>query len=68
MENELYAKIAYEAYCQNSQWKSLVSGAALPVWEKVDPKIKAAWGEAAIAVLKKGAEVDFRIKHSPQGM
>ena len=45
-------KIAYEAYCENTGWKSLVSGATLPPWSELNLSIQVAWGAAASAVAK----------------
>ena len=45
------AQIAYEAYCKNTGWKSLVSGAKLPSWNELRPEIQAAWRAAAQAIL-----------------
>lgn len=46
-------KVAYEAYCESSGGKSLVSGATLPTWEDLKPEIRAAWDAAAQAVASK---------------
>lgn len=43
-------RIAYEAYCAKTSWRSLVSGAALPQWEDLKPEIQEAWDVAAEAV------------------
>ena len=43
-------QIAYEAYCEATGWKSLVSGADLPQWDALKQEIKDAWGQAAQAV------------------
>lgn len=43
-------QIAYEAYCQSSGGKSLISGAVLPVWEDLKPEITEAWEKAGEAV------------------
>lgn len=43
-------QLAYEAYCGHTDWKSLVSGAALPKWADTKPEIQAAWEAAALAV------------------
>ena len=51
-----YGKIAYEAYCQCSGGKSLVSGAKLPPWEELSPEIRRAWEWAADAVLDADSE------------
>ena len=44
-------QINYEGYCKESGNKSLISGAPLPPWQDVDPKIKAAWEAGAKAVV-----------------
>ena len=41
---------AYEAYRTHSGGVSLVSGAAIPPWHKMDPRIQEAWSAAAAAV------------------
>ena len=43
-------QIAYEAYCDATGGKSLVSGAALPSWDALDAAIRNAWERAGIAV------------------
>lgn len=43
-------QIAYEAYCENTNWKSLISGQQLPQWKDVKPEIQRAWESAANAV------------------
>ena len=40
-------QVAYEAYYEFSEGRSLVSGAALPAWKKLEPSIQAAWMYAA---------------------
>ena len=45
-----YGQVAYEGYCLSSGNKSLISGAELPAWDKLDPKIQAAWCSASVAV------------------
>jgi hypothetical protein len=45
-------QIAYEAYCEQTGWKSLVSGSDLPQWENLFPPIRAAWKTAALAVVR----------------
>ncbi len=47
-----YGRIAYEAYCGKTDWKSLVSGAALPQWNALKPEIRDAWDVAAAAVVE----------------
>ena len=46
-----YGQIAYEAYCETSDNKSLVSGASLPNWDNLKIEIQHAWVEAAAAVI-----------------
>lgn len=43
-------KIAYEAYCQSSGGRSLVSGDDLPPYDGLPAPIQAAWTMAATAV------------------
>ncbi len=43
-------QIAYNAYCKSTNNKSLISGTELPPFYSLDPKIKSAWREAALAV------------------
>ncbi len=57
-------QIGYEAYCEKTNWKSLVSGAQLPAWDAVTPGIKEAWESAAAAVLVHG---DRGRLHGPSG-
>lgn len=46
-----FGQIAYEGYCQHTDWKSLVSGAPLPPWDNLPDAIKAAWQTAANAAI-----------------
>lgn len=55
-----YGQIAYEAYCEHTQWKSLISGAQLPEWERLDKRIQATWCVAANAVVE-----EYQILHGP---
>lgn len=50
-KNYSYAEMAYNAYAQQSNYKSLVSGADLPLFEVLSTEIKDAWFSAANAVL-----------------
>jgi hypothetical protein len=50
-----YGKIAYEAYCTHTGWKSLISGQQLPPWDKLDPKIREAWEAAGQAIARSKA-------------
>lgn len=45
------AAVAYDGYCLQTGYKSLVSGAALPAFDKLPDPIKDAWAAAAIAVM-----------------
>ena len=47
----LFGQIAYEAYCKQSDNKSLISGAELPKWNDLKEEIQDAWIAAADAVL-----------------
>lgn len=38
---------AYEAYCRQTGWKSLVSGAPLPQWPELSAEIQSAWSCSA---------------------
>lgn len=52
MNNEKsLGQVAYEAYCEQSNWKSLASGADLPPFADTKPEIQQAWEAAAQAVL-----------------
>ncbi len=50
-DREMFGKIAYEAYCDQTGGVSLVSNAKLPTWEAVPMDIKMAWCESALAVV-----------------
>ena len=50
MEQE-YGQVAYEAYAFTTGNKSLVSGAELPGWSKLDPRIQQAWNVAAASAI-----------------
>lgn len=49
-----FGKVAYEAYCCKTGWKSLVSGAQLPSWDELKQEIRDAWEAAAMAVKNFG--------------
>lgn len=57
-------QIAYEAYCQTTDWKSLITGAPLPQWPEVKPEIKAAWENAAAAARKPVAVKLYEARHA----
>lgn len=50
-----YGQIAYEAYCETTEWRSLVTKASLPQWNNVKPEIQNAWSNAANAVIREAA-------------
>ena len=49
-EHYKLAKIAYDGYCKQTGWKSLVSGDALPQFDQLKPAIQNAWAASAIAL------------------
>lgn len=61
MPRESIGQVAYEAYCEHTDWKSLVSGKDLPEWEDVKPEIKEAWEAAGRAA----AEISGGVVHDP---
>lgn len=48
---EYFGRTAYEAYCNHTNNKSLVTGAELPKWEDLKLEIQDAWIATADAVL-----------------
>ena len=52
MEDEAhyFGRIAYEAYCETTEWKSAVTGAPLPQFDDQKEPIQLAWINAARAV------------------
>lgn len=49
-------QIAYDAYKERAQGRSLVSGKPLPEWERQSGWIKDAWEAAAQAVMAAGKD------------
>ena len=45
-------KLAYEAYCSVTGWKSAVTGADLPSFDKTSPLIQRAWVASAKSVIE----------------
>lgn len=45
-------RVAYEAYCADTGGVSLVSGAKLPGWHKLDDAIRHAWEHAANEIVE----------------
>ena len=52
LDDEAYAKVAYDAYCESRGWVS-VRGDPLPPFEAQSPELKSAWGFSARAVVEK---------------
>lgn len=50
--NRDLGQIAYEAYCENTGWRSLITGDRLPSWNQQDAALQSAWNVAALAVVK----------------
>lgn len=50
-------EVAYNAYCNKSNWKSLVSGQPLPPFKETKKEIQEAWEAAAEAVLSEYGEL-----------
>jgi hypothetical protein len=50
-ENEIkLARIAYEAYCETTDWKSAITGADLPPFDETSKAVQHGWIAAAVAV------------------
>lgn len=47
-----FGRVAYDAYLRYSDGKSLVTGEALPTWDKQTPDRQAAWDAAADEVVR----------------
>jgi hypothetical protein len=43
--------IAYNAYCESTEWKSVYTGAALPQYDQQRPEVIQAWENSALAVI-----------------
>lgn len=48
-----FGQVAYEAYYDFCDGKSLVSGDELPAWADQSPEIQSAWRQAAEAVIER---------------
>lgn len=57
-ENERLAKVAYNAYCETTNWKSAITGAQLPEFEKCPEAVKKGW-EASAKALKELLKVKW---------
>jgi hypothetical protein len=49
-------QVNYDGYCASTGGVSLISGATLPVWADLDPRIQAAWDQGAMMVEMRFAE------------
>jgi hypothetical protein len=47
-----FGKLAYEAYCDTTGWKSAITGADLPQFDKTPEAVQVGWIAAAEAVLE----------------
>ena len=50
MNNLELGRIAYEAYCEETNWKSAVTGAALPTFHETSEAVQKGWVAVAVAV------------------
>lgn len=62
--NKTPGQLAYEAYCETTNWKSAISGAPLPQWPEVKPEIAQAWENAAIATRMPLAKKIYDARHA----
>ena len=60
------AEVAYEAYRQHAGGVSLISGAPIPPFEDLDPRVKAAWAAAASSVMELAARTEECEEHERQ--
>lgn len=51
VDTKRLAQMAYEAYCEQVDWRSPVTGDNLPKWEEMKAVIKAAWSAAAEQIV-----------------
>jgi hypothetical protein len=59
MESEDFylGRIAYEAYCETTDWKSAVTGADLPEFYSTPEAVRTGWIASARAVMDAKAEL-----------
>lgn len=50
-EEHFYGRIAYEAYCEETRWKSAITGADLPPFHATPEAVQNGWIAAAQAVI-----------------
>lgn len=51
-EESYLGRLAYEAYCGTTGWKSAVTGANLPAFYKTPEAVQAGWIAASQVVVK----------------
>ena len=49
-EEHYLGRIAYEAYCESTGWKSAITGADLPAFQDTPQSVQTGWIAAAQAV------------------
>lgn len=49
-EGTALARMAYEAYCEATGWRSAITGQELPPFDKTPDAVQAGWMAAAYAV------------------
>jgi hypothetical protein len=57
MTNKSYGQVAYEAYGEHTDFKSIITGDALPQWDDLNKEIRRAWEAAGEAVISKFDEI-----------
>ena len=60
-EGSYLGRLAYEAYCGTTGWKSAVTGASLPAFYKTPEAVQAGWIAASRAVRM---ELEVRMKQN----
>lgn len=60
-------QIGYDAYCKFTDNKSLVSGAELPTFDKLQVRIQEAWEKAGQAVAASVGRADAIVGHVDTG-
>lgn len=56
-EDVYLGRIAYEAYCETTNWKSAVTGADLPEFYSTPDAVQTGWIASAKAVIDAKAEL-----------
>lgn len=57
MSTKTNGQVAYEAYGEHTQWKSLANGKPIPQWADVKPEIKEAWEVVGVRLSAAPVEV-----------